>query len=370
MTPSRTILASRLRERKEVRIDFNWFARCQRSGALGDFENFLPDGFQVVARAINETGFKPQLQIVHISGQSGNKAAKEVKGSKPDGCTLMAIHESQITTYLAGRVDFTWDAFDTVSLLTYTPSVLGANANVPFDDMKTLVDYAKKNPGKLGVGVTTGSTSQFFNLVIEDQTGTEFKYIPYEGTRERLTAILSNNVDVGEMNILTAKKYIQEGSMKALGIATEKRDPLMPELPTMKEQGVDVIYGLHRGVVAPKGTPKDVIAHYEAAFKKAMTDPAVVAAFLSATAVDSLAVTIGNVHGKYAQQHLGVAERWVRGLRLQEEVADCAARVEVQPHEVIERRNMRRKTWNAHRERVGDQLRLGDRHERARHQMQ
>ncbi len=232
--------------------------------------------FQVVARAINETGFKPQLQIVHISGQSGNKAAKEVKGSKPDGCTLMAIHESQITTYLAGRVDFTWDAFDTVSLLTYTPSVLGANANVPFDDMKTLVDYAKKNPGKLGVGVTTGSTSQFFNLVIEDQTGTEFKYIPYEGTRERLTAILSNNVDVGEMNILTAKKYIQEGTMKALGIATEKRDPLMPELPTMKEQGVDVIYGLHRGVVAPKGTPKDVIAHYEAAFKKAMTDPAVV----------------------------------------------------------------------------------------------
>lgn len=232
--------------------------------------------FQVVSRAINETGFKPQLQIVHISGQSGNKAAKEVKGSKPDGCTMMAIHESQITTYLAGRVDFTWDAFDTVSLLTYTPSVLGANAKVPFDDMKSLVDYAKKNPGKLGVGVTTGSTSQFFNLVIEDQTGTSFKYIPYEGTRDRLTAILSHNVDVGEMNILTAKKYIQEGSMKALGIATEQRDPLMPELPTMKEQGVDVVYGLNRGVVVPKGTPADVIKHYEAAFKKAMTNPAVV----------------------------------------------------------------------------------------------
>ncbi len=232
--------------------------------------------FQVVSRAINETDFKPKLQIVHISGQSGNKAAKEVKGSKPDGCTMMAIHESQITTYLAGRVDFTWDAFDPVALLTYTPSVLGASSKVPFDDMKSLVDYAKKNPGKLGVGVTTGSTSQFFNLVIEDETGTEFKYIPYEGTRERLTAVLSNNVDVGEMNILTAKKYIQEGSMKALGIATDKRDPLMPELPTMKEQGVNVIYGLNRGVVMPKGTPADVIKHYEAAFKKAMTDPAVV----------------------------------------------------------------------------------------------
>ena len=232
--------------------------------------------FQVVARAINESGFKPQLQIVHISGQSGNKGAKEVKGAKPDGCTLLALHERQITTFLAGRVDFTWDAFAPVSLLTYTPSVLGASSKAPFDDMKSLVDYAKKNPGKLSVGVTTGSTSQFFNLVIEDQTGTEFKYVPYEGTRERLTAILAHNVDVGEMNILTAKKYIEEGSVKALGIATEKRDPLMPELATMKEQGVDVIYGLNRGVVAPKGTPADVIKHYEAAFAKAMTAPEVV----------------------------------------------------------------------------------------------
>lgn len=232
--------------------------------------------FQVVAKAINESGFKPQLQIVHISGQSGNKGSKEVRDAKPDGCTLLAIHESQITTYLAGRVEFTWDAFEPVSLLTYTPSVLGASSKVPFDDMKGLVDYAKKNPGELKVGVTTGSTSQFFNLVIEDETGSTFKYVPYEGTRERLTAVLSNNVDVGEMNILTAKQYIAEGSMKALGIATEKRDPLMPELPTMKEQGVDVLYGLNRGVVAPKGTPMDVIKHYEAAFAKAMTAPEVV----------------------------------------------------------------------------------------------
>jgi tripartite-type tricarboxylate transporter receptor subunit TctC len=233
--------------------------------------------FQVVAKAINESGFKPKLQIVHISGQSGNKGAKEVKNAKPDGCTLLAIHESQITTFLAGRVDFTWNAFEPVSLLTYTPSVLGASAKVSFSDIKGLVDYAKKNPDGLKVGVTTGSTSQFFNLVIEDETQTKFKYVPYEGTRERLTAILANNVDVGEMNILTAKKYIQEGSMKALGIATEKRDPLMPELKTMKEQGVNVVYGLNRGVVAPKGTPADVIKTYEAAFAKAMTHKDVVA---------------------------------------------------------------------------------------------
>lgn len=231
--------------------------------------------FRLVVNAINNSGFKPQLQVVNIGGQSGNKGAKEVKAAKPDGCTLLALHESAITTYLAGRVDFTWDAFTPVALLTYTPSVLGGHSAIPFNNLKEMVDYAKKHPGELKVGVTTGSTSQFINLLVEDATATQFKYVPYEGTRERLTALLAKNIDIGEMNILTAKKYIQEGSMKALGIATEKRDPIMPELMTFKEQGINVVYGLHRGVVLPKGAKKDVVKHYETAFQKAVQDPAV-----------------------------------------------------------------------------------------------
>ena len=234
--------------------------------------------FRLVINAINDSNLKPKLQVVNIGGQSGNKGSKEVKGAKPDGCTLLAIHESQITTYLAGRVDFTWDAFEPVARLTYTPAVIGGNSKMPFNDMKELIAHAKKNPGTLRVGITTGSTSQFINLLIEDATKATFKYIPYEGTRERLTAILANNVDIGEMNILTAKKYIQEGTMKAFGIATEKRDPIMPNLRTLKEQGIDLVYGLYRGVAAPKGTPKDVIKVYEAAFEKAMRDAKVIKA--------------------------------------------------------------------------------------------
>ncbi len=231
--------------------------------------------FRLVTNSLNNSGFKPQLQVVNIGGQSGNKGAKEAKESKPDGCTLFAIHESMITTYLAGRVDFTWDAFTPVARLTYTPSVLGGHSDTPYNDMKGLVSYAKQNPGAVKVGVTTGSTSQFINLLIEDATDTSFKYVPYEGTRERLTALLAKNIDVGEMNILTAKKYLQEGSMKAFGIATEERDPLMPELQTLKEQGINVVYGLHRGVVLPKGASPEVVKHFESAFKSALDDPEV-----------------------------------------------------------------------------------------------
>ncbi|MDX1528919.1 MAG: tripartite tricarboxylate transporter substrate-binding protein, partial [Gammaproteobacteria bacterium] len=68
---------------------------------------------------------------------------------------------------------------------------------------------------------------------------------------------------------------LQEGSMKAFGIATEERDPLMPELQTLKEQGINVVYGLHRGVVLPKGANPEVVKHFESAFKSALDDPEV-----------------------------------------------------------------------------------------------
>ena len=231
--------------------------------------------FRLVVDAINKTDFEPKLQVVNIGGQSGNKGAKEVRSADPDGCSLLAIHESQITTYLAGRVDFTWDAFTPVARLTYTPSVIGGHADLSFDDMQGLVDYAQTNPGELKVGITTGSTSQFINLLVEDATNTTFKYVPYDGTRERLTALLAKNIDIGEMNILTAKQYIQEGTMKAFGIATEERDLIMPDLQTLKEQGIDVVYGLHRGVVLPPEASPELVQHFEGAFEQAMQDPTV-----------------------------------------------------------------------------------------------
>ncbi len=231
--------------------------------------------FRPVADAVNALGPKAPLQVVNIGGQSGNKGAREVREAKPDGCTLLAMHDSQITTFLAGGVDFTWDAFQPVALLTYTPSMLAAGTKTPYNDFAGLIDYAKKNPGQIKAGVTTGSTSQFLQLLIEDAAKISFKYVPYEGTRERNTALLANNIDVGESNILTAKEYVKNNQMKALGIATEKRDPIMPGLKTMREQGVNVIYGLSRGVVLPKGAAGDLVAYYEDLFRRAMIAPKV-----------------------------------------------------------------------------------------------
>lgn len=229
--------------------------------------------YRSVVDAANRGGAKPQLQVVNSAGQGGTKGAREVKEGKPDGCTLLALHDSTYTSFLTGRIDFTYDAFEPVALMTYTPSIIGAAANVPYADMKGLVAEAKKAPQTVIAGATLGSNTHFIFLILEDRTGMRLKYVPYEGTRERLTALLGKNIQLGEMNIITARQYLKEGTLKALGIATEKRDPSLPDLPTLKEQGIDLIYGTNRGVVAPKGTPAAAIAHWEEVLAKAAKDP-------------------------------------------------------------------------------------------------
>ncbi len=231
--------------------------------------------FRVVVEAVNKQKLKPQIQVVNITGQGGNKGAKEARGSKPDGCTLFAMHQSAITSYLSGRVDFTWDAFEPVAMLTNTPSIIGASKSVPYNDVSGLVKAAQGKPEEILAGGTLGSTSQFIFLLLEDSAGVKFKHISYDGTRERMTALLANNIQLGEINVTAAQKYIKTNELKALGIATPQRDPRVPDVKTLKEQGVDLVFGLDRGVMLPKGTSAEIIKHYETAFLKAMNDPAV-----------------------------------------------------------------------------------------------
>lgn len=231
--------------------------------------------FRIVTEAANKAGADPEIQIVNITGQGGNKGAKEAKDAKPDGCTLFAIHQSLITSYFTGRVDFSWDAFEPVSLVTRTPPIYGANAEVPWDNLEDMIADAKENPGTIPTGATMGSTSHFWYLLLEDATGIKLKYVPYEGTRERMTALLAGDIKMGEINLAAAKKYIQSGELKALGVAMSERHSDIPNVATLKEQGVDLVAGTDRGVVAPKGTPDEIVEQWAALFKQAVEDEAV-----------------------------------------------------------------------------------------------
>jgi len=229
--------------------------------------------FSIFEKTIQQLDVTPKIKVVTIPGQGGNKGAKDAARSKPDGCTLFAIHQSAITSFLNGRIDFHFDNFDTVALLTSTPDIVGAAGTVPWNSFEDLKKAAMAAPDSIKTGATFGSTSQFMWLILEDLTGMKFSYVPYDGTRQRMTALLSNAIQLGTLNVASGRKYMESGELKGFAIAAEERSKHLPNLPTLKELGVDLIYALKRGIVAPRGTPKDIVEHWAQVFKKAAEDP-------------------------------------------------------------------------------------------------
>ena len=229
--------------------------------------------FSIFEKTILNLDVKSKIKVVTVPGQGGNKGAKEARKAKPDGCTLFAIHQSAMTSYLNGRINFTFPAFETVALLTSTPDIIGASGQAPWNTFAELKKAALAKPGTILTGATFGSTSQFMWLILEDLTGMKFKYVPFDGTRQRMTALLSNAIELGTLNVASGRKYLENKDLKGYAIAAEERSKHLPDLPTLKELGVDLVYALKRGIVAPKGTDKHIIEHWSNVFKAAAEDP-------------------------------------------------------------------------------------------------
>ena len=225
--------------------------------------------FTIFEKTIAEMDVTPKIKVVTVPGQGGNKGAKEAAKAKPDGCTLFAIHQSAVTSYLNKRIDFQYDGFETVANLTSTPDIIGAAKDTPYNSFKEFVDYAKANPETIKAGATFGSTSHFIWLLLAQKADIKFSYVPYDGTAERMNALLSGAIDMGALNVASGRKYLEQGELKGFAIAAEERTPHLPDMPTLKELGVDMVFALERGIVAPKGTPRDVIDHWSAIFKAA-----------------------------------------------------------------------------------------------------
>jgi tripartite-type tricarboxylate transporter receptor subunit TctC len=229
--------------------------------------------FSIFEETIQRLDVQPKLKIVTIPGQGGNKGAKEAANADPDGCTLFAIHQSAITSFLNGRMDWHYDKFEPVAQLTSTPDIVGAGKDTPWNSWDEFEKDVMANPGKYKVGATFGSTSQFMWLLLEDKTGMKFDYVPYDGTRERMTALLSGAIDLGSINVASSGQYIEDGELKAFAIADEERAKQVPDVPTLKEKGIDLVFSLRRGIMAPPGTSEEIVQMWAEIFEKAANDP-------------------------------------------------------------------------------------------------
>ena len=236
--------------------------------AGGDTDNIFRPFAPLFQKHMGQT-----VVIANVGGASGTKGAKEVKDSPADGYTLFAVHDYIHSTYYAGVADVAYTDFEPICLIASTASVLTASPKTPWSDWKGLLADAKARPGQITVGATLASTSHFFPALIEKAAGIKFKYVSYEGLAPRMNAILGGHIDLTDSN-LTQKGKVEAGQLKFLAIATEKRSPEMPTVPTLKELGINVVYDVNRGVMVPKGTPAEAIAKLESSCAAAAKEPA------------------------------------------------------------------------------------------------
>ena len=126
--------------------------------------------FTLIEKTISTLDVKTKLKVVTIGGQGGNKGAKEAHNSKPDGCTLFAIHQSAFTSYLNGRIDYHYDGFDMVAKLTSTADIVGANKDAPYKDFNELKKAAidAKRAGEVTEALT--QMKLYKSLIAEQRT--------------------------------------------------------------------------------------------------------------------------------------------------------------------------------------------------------
>jgi tripartite-type tricarboxylate transporter receptor subunit TctC len=213
------------------------------------------------------------IVVQNVSGASGVTGTRQALGAKPDGYTLLSIHDHVQIARWTGLADFDWDAFEPIAHIVSSPEFMMTEASQPWNNMKDLLADAKKRPGQITAGVTFGSTAQMHVWMIMYYGGVQFKPVGYDGTAQRITAVLGKQIDIGASPLSSALEQYKAKRVKLLGFADEQRDPRAPDVPTYKEQGLNFDWGTNRGWVAPKGTPAPIIAKIEAALKKVCENP-------------------------------------------------------------------------------------------------
>ena len=212
--------------------------------------------------------------VVNRPGGAGAVGFTEAMQAKPDGYTLV----SAVTplTILPHQVStaFTYKSFDPVLNVVDDPSMFMVRSDAPWKSLKEFLDFARKNPGMITVGNSgAGGGVHLVALAFERAAGVKFNHIPFSGGGPSVTAILGGHVNAVSVSPPEGISQVQAGKLKIISLFAGKRFEMFPDVPTVKEQGINFAMGMWRGLAAPKGTPPEAIKKLHDAFKQGMDDP-------------------------------------------------------------------------------------------------
>lgn len=240
-------------------------------------------------------GLGQPIVIENRPGAGGQIGADVVKNAKPDGHTLYLanIGSHGINQSLYSKLSYDpMKDFEPVTILFSSPTLVVVPAGSPAKSMAELIAYAKTKPGKAAYGSQSiGSGGHLSGEIVKMKNGLDLVHVPYKGSAPVLTDLVAGRIDFLFDPITTALPFVKDGKLRALAITADKRSPLIPDVPTLRELGY-VGYDVNPwfGLAAPAGTPRPVIDRLNAEFAKAAKDPEVVKR-LADQGIDAMSMT-------------------------------------------------------------------------------
>jgi putative tricarboxylic transport membrane protein len=206
--------------------------------------------------------------VVNRPGAGGAIGYKHVAGQKPDGYSLVWNSNSISTTYYSGMLSFDYQAFDAVARALVESPVLAVRGDSKWKTLGEFMTDAKARSKAVTVGNSgIGSHTHISSVALFKAAGVEVVDVPF-GAAQVVPSLLGGQVDAVLQLPAALSGYVKSGQVRLLAALTPGRDPVLPEVPTAREQGFDVSLEAWRGIAAPKGTPRPVIAMLESAIRK------------------------------------------------------------------------------------------------------
>ena len=223
-----------------------------------------------------EKYLKVPVPVINKPGVSGTLGLKEFMRMPPDGYHIAQIHDGLVTAHYSGVTTLNYTDFEIIGAITDALQYLIVNADTPWKTAQEFLDYAKKNPKKVKFGLTLHGIAQVWVTELEDASGAKFKLVGYEGTAERIQALLGKFVDAIVGDYPSVEGFVKAGKFRLLACGTPERISKTPNVPTLKELGYNVTWGVKRGLILPKGTPKYILEKLQTTLKKIASDPSFV----------------------------------------------------------------------------------------------
>ena len=213
------------------------------------------------AKALESVGFPQPLYVVNKPGGSGAVGMTYVQGKPADGYTILGVTNNLIFTPLTTPgFQYTFRDFEPIIMFGYDPKYIVVASNSRFQTIEDLITFAKAHPGEVKIGTFgPGSDDHVVGMMLAKAAEVEFNFIPFDSGGEILAALLGGHIDAQVAELSEVKGQLDAGAVRILAVATADRVKALPDVPTLKEKGWDVVLPKFRGFIVKKGTPADIV---------------------------------------------------------------------------------------------------------------